>query len=230
MAQCVCTGLEEPTYIREHNESNMQKVFRTMKSIIILGSGPSLAKFRFNRIPADVHTFGCKNQYRYYAIRRWYPTYYACLDKLSYEQNREQILEMVKDPMVGTKEFFLYEPAAFARVRTVRWGRPKFDFSKDINNLDDAENTATNCAQIAVALGYTRLYLVGIDLSWGVSGPQYFMHGYRDEHEVQNDTPIQQNHTDAWIKFGAWAKKNAVSVSLLSENKQLPFPVERLKW
>lgn len=170
-----------------------------------------------------------KNAWKYYTRQGWYPTYYACLDKLSYEQNRESILAMVKDSMCLTQKFFLYEPVAYAKVQRIQWGRSLYQFSKDLQNLGDGGNTATNCAQIAAAMGYNHIMLAGIDLSWG-SGEEYFIRGYREPGEEMSPPEVEANHVRAWIEFGHWAKREGIMVEMVAENRRLPFRVGKVPW
>ncbi|MBU2249480.1 MAG: hypothetical protein KKD77_22220 [Gammaproteobacteria bacterium] len=198
-----------------------------MKQIVIMGSGPSLTRFKWHGSHGKmIDTFGLKNQYKAYAHWGWYPTYYACLDRVSYSQNREQILKMVTDPGILTKKFFLYEPVNYDRVVPIRWTRPRYDFSLDLQNLGDGANTAVNAAQIACCLGYNKIYLIGIDLSW----PAYFDPNYHVPGEEHQHPGVEINHVEAWHKFDKWTKKKGIHVALLAENKQLPFRMEKLKW
>ena len=183
-----------------------------MKTCIIMGCGPSLAALQVKRLPNHVHTFGMKNAWKYFQRLKWWPTYYANLDKKSEDYNREPLVEIIKDPSVLTRTFFLHEKVCESdRIEVVRYRRGLFDFGASMGDLGDGGNSATNAAQIAVALGYTQIALVGVDLNYGAEN-EYFISDYHKDGEPVNEHQVETYHNHAWVLFAKWAKKRGVLV------------------
>jgi len=181
-----------------------------MKTCIVLGCGPTLSQFPFKRI--TVPTFGMKNAWKSFDRMGWWPTYYANLDKVNEEYHRKDLVRIIKDPCVLTQKFFLHEKICESdRIEVVRYRRPLFDFGDTLDDLGDGGNTATNAAQIAVALGYRQLILVGVDLSYG-KGTDFFIRDYREDGEPHNAPDLQTYHYPAWEAFSKWAARKRIEL------------------
>ena len=120
------------------------------KSILLIGNGPStrvLAEAGFHKIPADMDTFGTTTAFRYFERIGWWPTYYALADRKVVFHHREKFAQLLEDPTVSTKRFFLSCKVS------------------DSDRLEVIPHSSTGSFALkkAIELGYQEIYLIGMD-------------------------------------------------------------------
>jgi len=208
-------------------------------TIVIIGNGPSMRGVDFS-IFDGVHTFGMKHAFRFFRQINWWPTYYGCFDHLSLEERVKSYQELVNDPEVTVQTFFFLRPICSSpRLRHIRFIRAKlYSFGKTFAEFGDGGNTAVNCAQVAVCLGYRRILLIGIDCNWenvpkgaegrysipgDVASRDYFFDGYKLDGEVFHAPRPQIYHFPAWQKFGEFARKEGIEVVNCSPISKLAY-------
>jgi len=195
-------------------------------TIVIMGNGPSLKGVDFALFDG-VHTFGMKNAYRFFEKVGWWPTYFGNFDVMSLQKNVRDYQRIVQDPDIPVKTFFMAVPVCESpRLRVLRMRGELYQFGSTWETFGDGGNTAVNCAQAAVCLGYKRILLIGIDCKWDhtpeVRGPytvtdssankDYFFDDYKRQGEVYNAPKPEIFHFPAWAYFLKFAKENDVQV------------------
>ena len=123
----------------------------------ILGNGPSLAK-----IPNDfldyLPTFGSNRIYLKYT-----PTYYACINTLIAEQSRKEIDKLESVRFVTNR----IEP--ILRVFPLVSNSKIFSFSP-LESIYEGGTVTCVLFQLAYWLGFTEIYLLGVDHKYEYSG------------------------------------------------------------
>jgi len=120
------------------------------KRLLIIGNGPStriLAEAGFDRIPADMDTFGTTAAFRYFERIGWWPTYYALADRKVVFHHRETFVRLLDDPKVTTKRFFLSWKVS------------------DNERLELIPHSSTGSFSLkkALELGYKEIFLIGME-------------------------------------------------------------------
>ena len=160
--------------------------------ILIIGNGPSagvLAGVGFANLSPSIDTFGMGAAYRYYREVGWWPTYYALGDRKVAFSHRQALRDVVEDPEVGTERFFLAWPVS------------------DSSRLEVIDHTSTGdfCLKKAAELGYTQIYLIGIEGDYVEELPEsrpltsyeYFELGFDELELSANDrSSLRIIHTD----------------------------------
>ena len=141
--------------LEKHQSDNAKTAISAAanRKILIIGNGPStkeLADVGFDKIPADVDTFGMGAAYRHYERVQWWPTYYAWADTKVVHSHREELKRIIEDPNVGTRRFYFSRPIS---------RHPRFERITH-------STTGDFCFRKAVELGYREIYLIGIEGSY----------------------------------------------------------------
>ncbi len=211
---------------------------------IVLGNGPSLKGFDFNRLkPFDV--FGMNAAYRYWDEIGWYPKFYSCLDLVVGMSHAEEIARLVrKAPEYGIERFLL-------RRNLISHIGP-IENSDRIVEFDLLRNGTRQFARLpittgshtliwAAALGYRDIYLMGVDCNYveivpgaerregtgleitaaAGENPNYFFAGYQqvgDKYNVPNSSP--DLHLGSWrAAAGALRDVGAKALNANPESK-----------
>ena len=199
--------------------------------LFVIGNGPSLRGFDFSRFDG-FHTVGMNAAYRYWDEIGWYPTYYACLDTvvgLSHQSEIERLVENAEE--YGMRGFLLRD--------NLIQGSPILSSSPLVISRDQVHvgskvlggrhvTTGTHSCRYGAYLGYTRIFLLGVDLNYverikgskavdaseleksnyaleleetPKSNPNYFFDGYQqagDRYNIPNPTPAMPTHLNGW--------------------------------
>ena len=140
------------------------------KRCFICGNGPSLNASDLDRLyKAGEITFGTNRVYNIFDKAKWRPTYYACEDELIIKEHQSEInaieCERKFIPInlkwyhgVNIKNacyFYLYYRGKNAS---------KYNFSPNMAKQLDCRGTITfTCMQIAAYMGFSEIYLIGVD-------------------------------------------------------------------
>lgn len=192
------------------------------RKAVILGNGPSLAGFDFERLrPFDV--FGMNAAYRHWHRIGWYPQFYSCLDLVVGLSHAGEIRELIESaPSLGIQGFLL-------RQNLIEALGP-LNNSELVTNFDllrtrvrilrpPTVTTGSHTAAWAVFLGYQEVFLLGIDCNYvdiiegarrldGIElelvevpshNPNYFFPDYQrpgDRYNIPN--PNRDVHIESW--------------------------------
>ncbi|MCQ8185381.1 glycosyltransferase [Parvularcula maris] len=224
------------------------------RRMLIIGNGPStreLAAIGFDRLPADMDTFGMGIAYRYFSRINWWPTYYACADSKVVHSHRDRLKTIIESEQVSTRQFFFSRPLT------------------DHPRLTEIPHSSTGdfCFEKAVELGYKHIYLIGVEGSYVEEiaesrpltesefkelgyedinlapnlrklliienspnfNPNYFFDDYQRKGDVYS-LPQAKGHRYAWKEKAKAAKVAEVSVFNLSPHSLITqFPKMRLQ-
>jgi len=120
------------------------------RRLLLIGNGPStriLAEAGFDKIPADMDTWGTTAAFRYFERIGWWPTWYALADRKVVFHHRKSFARLLDDPKVTTKRFFLSWKVSDS---------PKLE-------LISHSSTGSFSLKKAVELGYKEIYLIGME-------------------------------------------------------------------
>lgn len=177
----------------------------------IIGNGPSLTVADLNEISKkQIKSFGCNGIYKIFDKTEWRPTYYFYGDANTFAINRyitdesvyfisDQIdlLDDDKDKVNSFHHDFGLEED----------GTPFFSEKVD-EKVYGGRSVTYVMMQFAIYMGFTEIYLLGMDLSWGENGKTHFCDNYVDE-KMDKLVREAKVHKDALISAYRQAKKYA---------------------
>ena len=168
-------------YLRTSYPDEIKKVKNTAirNRCFIVGNGPSLKKDDLAKL-ADEDCFACNRIYGLYENIDWRPKYYCSQDykllaqitgDLSYAidncsfaffpWNHRKLFSSVVD---HKKVFLFFRPYVSVYSKDGKYHDGLIPFSDDISNgIYDGLSVTYAMIQIAVYMGYTEIYLLGID-------------------------------------------------------------------
>jgi len=113
-------------------------------------------------------------------------------------------------------------------IRFDLYGKPKIDdgFAQDdlTRPLFDTHTVAGVAVQVAVAMGYKRIYLAGIDLTFDSREPYFYRESASEAYRLKFISDVRVSKMRAALAFLAkWASERGVKVVNLSPMKSLPL-------
>lgn len=136
--------------------------------ILILGNGPSLKNIDFMNI--NIPTMGMNSAYRFWEKYNWFPDFYISMDdKLIESHHREMnnliIEKKVRSAFFNDCMFEKWQPILKKHPRVFSFGRiGKSKFFKSTN--DNKMTTGAWAVRFAAYLGFSEIYLAGIDCNY----------------------------------------------------------------
>lgn len=173
------------------------------KRCFIIGNGPSLRPEDLEKIKKNKDiSFGCNGIHKIYNRTTWRPDYYFYGDLEAFskdkflDDNQLFFLSDLFEEYVEKKDNIL-----FFHHQTNTNDDNVSNFSKDICEGVFGGRTVTYMMlQFAVYMGFSEIYLLGVDFSWGENGGNtHFCEGYVDK---EYEKKIKQNiiHKEFLIK------------------------------
>lgn len=158
--------------LRNRETLKLAKNLKTSDSCFIVGSGPSLTVDDLEKI-APCDCFGANHIFNLYKNTTWRPKYYVLQDRYT---QLDRLLTEIDCGCMFLGSYFLrknsFEIPDYAYVyydRRDLFTKSKMSFSEDLEKFISVNYTVTyTMIQIAVALGYKRIYLIGMDHSYAV--------------------------------------------------------------
>jgi len=188
------------------------KAARRDRRCFVIGNGPSLARTDLTKL-ADEVTFATNGFFLKMPELDWAPTYYVVEDHLVGEDRAAELTALG-----GTTKLY---PASLAYAlpaddSTIYFDhRPRksfpdgFDFSFDAETNTWTGGTVTfTCLQLAAYLGYTEIYLVGVDADYAIPADAALSGAGRVKAiDMASDDP-NHFHPDYFGKGKRWHEPN----------------------
>lgn len=148
------------------------------KKAVIIGMGPSLKTADLERL-GDVFTFACNKIFLPFADTTWRPSVYSVCDVLVSENNKDQILSVdfgganaihavvVQKDLRGQKNGLFYRyRSSFER----ELAKGEFALPTRLGGgiLAGGASVIVDQIQLAYAMGFSEVYVIGIDFSFKV--------------------------------------------------------------
>lgn len=177
-----------------------------MKTIVIMGNGPSLKDVDFDRIK-NIDTFGLNMAYRKYKSINFYPKYYGSFDYTIIDRNKEEFQKLIDESPIErfffARNYFKGEGFQYCRITNTHTTY-KNPIATDFNNFYYQGNSGTMACQVAIMLGYKKIILLGVDQNYTerIKGSEYIGNG----HSVIKDDNIENENY--W--FNDYQKKGDV--------------------
>ena len=135
-----------------------------MKTMLLIGGGPSECLVDYRALPPSWDTFAMNMAYQYFPDNNWYPTFFGCFDRRVCDYQTVVYQKMIDDKRCPIRHFYMVRDISESpRCTAVKLHGKTGDFSMDFDTFGYGGCTGANCAQVAACLGYKRIVLVGID-------------------------------------------------------------------
>lgn len=150
------------------------------KRCFIIGNGPSLRKEDLQKLyQRGEYTFACNSLINLFDELPFYPTYYFVQDNKVLLNNKEKISHLKGEIFVKSHYAKRYRVPG-ATYYNMLFKQNPIGFSHNIQNVVySGQTVAYSMIQFATYMGFTEIYLMGIDCSYSinnnaVSGDSYF--------------------------------------------------------
>ncbi len=146
------------------------------KRCFLIGNGPSLTPEDLEKLYQNKElSFACNRIYLIYDKTNWRPDFYFLIDGYTYEHNKGWIkrkgqISFVKD-YIGIEADITDDNVFLLRNRDFRFYPDFPPFSEDITKtFYGGRTTMYQMLQAAAYMGFKKIYLLGVDFSWGEDG------------------------------------------------------------
>lgn len=174
------------------------------KRCFIIGNGPSLRAQDLDQLTGEV-TFAANRIYQIFDKTKWRPTYYLHIDvpmrKEIEDAIRAYAAELghmftrvdIKDPRDEEKSWeypiekltkIYFEPEMYWRVYQKPWNQWRTYVCEDVSShFCDGATVTFEAIQLAIYMGFTEIYLLGVDFNYSIT--------YDAEGKVHKDDSIE---------------------------------------
>ena len=167
------------------------------ETLIVLGNGPSLRHVDFEILkPFD--TFALNSAYRFFEELNFFPTYFGCFDNLVTSNHKEAFQSLVDDEQNGIKRFFFIQEFEDpkGRVESVKFNnkilaewKQRTGVSSSLDDYWIYENSGASAVHAGIAMGYTKIILLGVDCNYVQVIEGASKHNDKDNELVIEKTP-----------------------------------------
>ena len=216
---------------------------------VIMGNGPSLKGFDFNRL-SGLDVFGMNAAYRYWDEISWYPKYYSCLDTVVGLSHAKEIQRLIEQSDENGIELFLLRDNLISSFGELSNKHKVINFDLLSDGVEAFSKgpvtTGSHTLAWAVLLGYEECFLMGIDCDYteqiegaktgegnelvivkDSENPNYFFDGYQrvgDKYNVPN--PNKDLHVRSWRNIADVVRPKGLTIlnaNLLSKVDAFDF-------
>ncbi len=155
----------------------------------LIGNGPSLTVDDLGLLKNEI-TFGCNRIYKLFGKTNWRPTYYCMIDALIAKYDSKDLAESVSAPVftnLTTKRLMRCLPERIICARNL--GLPDYRVSHNFLSyyIPSGATVMTFMLELAVYMGFSEIYLLGVDCTSSLSSNNHCAEGYVNPELIQKD-------------------------------------------
>ena len=194
------------------------------KRCFIVGNGPSLNVNDLEKLKGEI-CFGTHRIYNIFDKTDWRPTYYCAQDynlvRSSIDDIKRLDAEIKFIAMLQNQRYPSISNATFIKMVCERFYPDLPKFSEDLaqDGIYEGFTVSYMCLQIAVYMGFSEIYLLGVDHSYSkvmLPNGEVLSATNVDDHFSENDKleniPQLYKSTLAYKKANCYAKENGIKV------------------
>ena len=163
----------------------------------IIGAGPSIRIQDLNKLHNNHEiSFGMNDEYLWFSNTQWRPSYYFCEDTVTLRESKTEIGSLnlpfiFLADVLGKQTDDYYRNKLMDRyyrfhVSRICYSGEKTKFSQEVSQTVYYGATITyTCLQFAAYMGFSKIYLLGVDFTGGRKGGSYG-HAFTDKIEGKN--------------------------------------------
>lgn len=185
---CNIFALIENEKEEQYGDLKKFRNWRKGKKCVLVGNGPSLRESDLQRLyEKGIDSFGCNRIYLVFPKIDWRPDFYVISDNKVYEEVKDKL---PPDLLYFISHFSFKQEKKkneynYTRI-PVKNVMNEHKFSEDfVYGVYGGRTVMYDMLQIAVYMGYSEIYLIGVDCSWGEDGRNtHFYKESTDEDEM----------------------------------------------
>ena len=189
-------------------------------TIFVIGNGPSLSIRDLELLMAKgIPTIASNHIYKIFDETKWRPNYYSisdyeCLRQFAHDKKIREKFRGI--PKIFSDNYYDYARECdatdvffYQQIQVF----PNVGFSMDIDKGIFSSDTVTYAKlQIAVSLGYSNIYLIGVD-NGGTSGTYHFYNEKNNEIEQKNNQSTYEKSEVGFRYAEYFSKKHSFKIS-----------------
>lgn len=185
----------------------------------LIGNGPSLRAEDLDKIAENQDiSFACNRIHLIYDSTKWRPDFYFLIDGKEFEYNKrylctENQISFVKD-FIGN-DILPDNKCVFPfRNKDYKFYPGYPQFSPDVTDCCyGGRTTMYQMIQFACFMGFSEIYLLGVDFSWGENGENtHFVNGYTDSTSIQLGKVFKEEVEHAYIAAKNYADEKKIKI------------------
>jgi len=200
--------------------SRMLKSFKNKhkgQRCFLIGNGPSLTITDLNKLKNEI-CFGCNMIYKIFDRTEWRPTYYCLSDRIFVDKSKEIVQHVtstcffpqsVYNLMPIKPDKTIYLPNIMLEPYKVH-GNPLGYYSPSFATV------MSMMLELAMFMGFSEIYLLGVDCTNSHVGKGHFINNYRDEKvkmkEMRRARRVVDGQSMSFEEYGQWLVDRAQSV------------------
>jgi hypothetical protein len=165
----------------------------------LVGNGPSLTVSDLELIQGEI-TFGCNRVYKMFENTTWRPTYFCMIDALIAKYSSEELAEKVDAPLftnINTRDLMEHKPKNLIFARNLGVNPYRVSGNFEAYYVPSGATVMTFMLELAMYMGFSEIYLLGVDCTSSLSVQGHCAGGYVNQHLIQKDIErIQQRLND----------------------------------
>ncbi|MBP3602581.1 MAG: DUF115 domain-containing protein [Lachnospiraceae bacterium] len=202
---------EEFQYLKEYyNKHNGDVCF-------LVGNGPSLTDKDLECIHNhNIYSFGCNGIYKIFSKTNWRPDFYMLGDNIFFEKEQENlpnecnyfIRKIVNQDKMKNKKVHFY----CGKFENYFPGYPSFSTELE-KGVYGGRTIMYDMLQFAVYMGFKKIYLIGVDFSWGKDGNNtHFCESYSDGIREKFAVSYKEEIKNAYYSARQYADSHGVKI------------------
>ncbi|MGN0483216.1 MAG: 6-hydroxymethylpterin diphosphokinase MptE-like protein [Lachnospiraceae bacterium] len=159
------------------------------KRCFLIGNGPSLTTEDLEKLQGEI-TFGCNRVYQLFPETTWRPDFFCMIDALIAKYSSQELAGAVECPLftnINTRDLMKYRPQDLVFARNL--GEPTYRVSSDFESyyVPSGATVMTFMLELAMYMGFTEIYLIGVDCTSSLSAHGHCTQGYVNQDLVEKD-------------------------------------------
>lgn len=150
------------------------------KRCFLVGNGPSLTIEDLELMKNEV-TFACNRIYKLYEKTTWRPTFHCLIDAIIAKYEYEDVAANIESPFFTNQDTLrLMKEIPKDVIVTKNIGKKEYRVSNDFfaYYIPSGATVMTFMIELAMYMGFTEIYLIGVDCTSSVSGHGHFVKNY----------------------------------------------------
>lgn len=165
----------------------------------LVGNGPSLTVSDLELIQNEI-TFGCNRVYKMFENTTWRPTYFCMIDALIAKYSSKELADAVSCPLftnINTRDLMENKPKNLIFARNLGVNPYRVSGNFEAYYVPSGATVMTFMLELAMYMGFSEIYLLGVDCTSSLSSNGHCASGYVNPHLIQKDIErIQQRLND----------------------------------
>ena len=215
------------------------------KKLVVMGNGPSLRNFDLN-ILDNYDTFALNCSFRVFDKIGWWPTYHGSFDYNCNKQHKDNFIKLIQGDNPIKKCFYVTNISnsnKFQFINLIPFGASnKWNSNEeDFKLFNDGGNSAINACQVGICMGYSKIFLIGVDCNYVPipdsiisigngkekvikeikNNPNYWFDEYQKVGDIYSAPQTKKFHLDPWKQFSRKCIKNNIEVINCSKISKL---------